>query len=1203
MNNKTLPPAVALVALSLLAQSAGLPVASLNRKTPVDFQDEILPMFRSNCLACHNQTKSKADVNLETPEKISESDIVVPGKPMESLLFQTSAHLEDPAMPPKENKTSAKSLNPNQLALLKLWIEQGAKGEIRSARKVEWQPLPAGVNPIYSTAVSPDGRYAATGRANQIFIYHIPSKSLVTRLTDSDLVKGGKYKEGVSHRDLVHSLAFNPAGDLLASGGYREVKLWRRLPIAATKSFPLGSDKGIHAVSPDGKWLAVAEGNIIQVYDVAKGNGLKQLSGLKGTATSVAFSPDGVRVAAGDEGGGLLVWNVIDGKSLTVVPPGSPKEGEKPPVVASIKINAVTFVTAGKQLAAAQENNLITIYNVTDKLVAAGELKGHTARVTALAPLRGVPTQLISGADDSTLRHWDINGLKMVRQIATGGAINAVAVSPDGKRFACVLKGKNARLFNAVDGKLIADLKGNRKLAEVSASKDRFAAYAKAEAAYYVANLKTKTDNHKKADDRLKKANEALKKAEGMPIAEKKKAFGEAESARKVGEEKYNKLKMDYDSILKTFEEQDKVAKEAEAVTKKAVDVAKTPTADFTNKDKVAKTRKTTADSAKKTLDKQTQTQLKPAEAKAVTAKTAVGAATTAKVTADKGLTEAKAASADMLKKFTAADNAAKVAEGNSKKAAGDPNKKPEEKQAAAKAATEKRNAANTAKSGLTQAQVKEKAAITAATAAANKLTQAQSTQKAAEAAVMAAKTRVSIAQKAFDTANKAAAEAAKTAEAAKPAADKARAAAEMATKVSIAMRKMAVETQKKRDELNKQQAAAKKTLDASVKKAATAEGEYKKLEEPRQQAANEAKLSKDALVKAEATKKEAEGQKLAADKQQTEADKTAKAAKEVLAKSDLPAHAVVFSTDSSRLVTGGADNLIHIWNAVDGKEVANAAGHKESVNALNITEGGRLISGAADKTISIWSLTSQWRLERTLGTGGGDSAISGRATALSFSYDGSRIGIGSGEPSRSGTVHVFNVVDGTLAKNLLDIHSDTVMGLQFNANGSQIATGGADKFAKITNLADGKVLHSFEGHTHHVLGVAWQYNGRVLASVGADNEIKVWNVLTGERAGKFGVGSKEVTSIQFIGYTDNAVVTAGDNRVRRVSIPMGNPKNIRDFSGAKDYVYSGSISADGNIVAAGGADSVLRVWNGASGAAIATFQAPSLKAEEKAEK
>ena len=1188
-----------LFASSLVTQSAGLPIASLARKTPVDFQNEVLPVLRANCLACHNQTKSKADVILETPRDIADADIVVPGKPMESLLFQSAAHLEDPLMPPKENKVSAKSLNPQQLALLKLWIEQGAKGEIRSARKIQWQPLPPGLNPIYSVSVSPDGQYAVAGRANQIFVYHVPEKSLVTRLTDPALLKGGQYKEGASHRDLVHSLAFNPTGDLLASGGYREVKLWRRAPIQAAKSLSLGTDKGIQAASADGKWLAVAEGPAIKIYDLTKGSLAKTLSGLKGAATSVTFHTEGTRVAAGAEDGGLLVWSVADGKSIAVAPPVIVKEGEKAPDVKPVKVNAVTFLSKGKQLAAAQENNLITIYNITDKLEMVGELKGHTAPVTALAALTSVPTQLISGAGDSTLRHWDVNGFKMVRQIAAGGVVRTVAASPDGKRFACVLIGKNARLFNAADGKLVAVLKGNRKATEASAGKDRFAAYAKAEVTYYTSNLKTKTDEHKKADDRVKKAAEALKKAEGMPIAEKKKTFDEAEAARKSGEEKYNKLKVDYEEILKIFEEQDKVAKEAEAATKKAVDAAKAPSTDFTNKEKTAKIKKTAAESAKKNFNNLSQTQLKPAEAKATAAKTAVTTATTAKGAADKVLNIAKAATAAALQKFNTADGLAKAAEENSKKIAGDSNKKPEEKQAAAKAATEKRNAANTAKTELTQAQAKEKTAATAAAAAANKVKQAQAAQKTAEAAVMAAKARVTAAQKNFDTANQAAATTAMAAAAAKPIADKAKAVADAASKESTEKRKVATESQKKRDELNKLQAAAKKTFDDAVKKVAAAEGEYKKLEEPRQQAANEAKLSKEALVKAEAAKKEAEGKKATADKQQGDADVSAKTSKEALVKSDVAFQSIVFSADSNKVLTGGADNLIHVWSATDGKETESIAGHKGAVNALTITAKGQLISGSADKTASIWSLASEWKLERTLGTGGLDSAIVDRATALSFSRDGKQIAIGSGEPSRSGTVHVFNVEDGKLAKNLLDVHSDTVMGLQFNADGTQIASGAADKFAKITNLEDGSVLHSFEGHTHHVLGVAWQYNGRILASVGADNEIKVWNVLTGERAGKAGVGSKEVTSINFVGYTDNAVVTAGDNRVRRVSIPMGNPKNVRDFSGSTDYVYSSSISSDGKVVVAGGADAVLRVWNGTNGAIISTFEAPKPETEK----
>ena len=1092
MIRKLIPYASAMFVVGTVAQAA-LPVASLNRKTPVDFQDEILPIFRANCLACHNQTKAKADVILETPQDIAEADLVVPGKPMESFLFLTATHAEDPAMPPKDNKAGAKDLSPQQLALIKLWIEQGAKGEIRAARKIEWQPLPPGLNPIYSVAVSPDGQYAAAGRANQIFVYHIPSKTLVTRLTDSALLKDGKYKDGVSHQDLVHSLAFSPTDDLLASGGYREVKLWRRLPVSAAKSLNLGSDKGIQTVSGDGKWLAVAEGNAIKVYDLAKGSATKTLAGLKTHATSVAFSADNTKIAAGAEDGGLLTWTMADGKATAVVPPAE-GEASKP-----VKVNAVAFLAEGKQLAAAQENNLIIVYNVTDKLEVAGEFKGHTGPVTSLAAVPTAPTQLVSGANDSTVRHWDANGFKMVRQIGAGGAVSAVAVSPDGTRIALVLTGKNARLFNAATGQLVADLKGNRQATDASAAKGRFAAYANAEFTYHTGNLKAKTDGHKKADDRAKKADEALKKAEAMPIAEKKKIFDDAEAARVADEKNYEKLKSDYEAILKTLEEHDTAAKTAEAATKTALDGAKATAIDAANKAKDATTKRTAADDAKKALD---------------AAKTAL----------KQGVDKFKAAGGD-----------------------------------AAKAAAQK--------------------------------------------AVDAAKAKVTSADQAFKRADTSAKTAEHASTTAKAAADKAKAAADTATKVSADKRKLASETQKKRDDLNKQQAVAKKKFDESVKKATAAETEYKKLEEPRQQAANELKLSKEALVRAEAAKKEAEGQKAAADKQKTDADAAAKTAKDGLAQVDKPVFAVAFSADSKRVLTGGEDQLIHIWNTADGKETEVVTGHKGTINALAVTAEGGLVSGSADKTAAIWNLASEWKLERTLGTGSHDSPIVDRAAALAFSNDGKQLAVGGGEPSRSGTVHVFTVADGKNTKNLLEVHSDTVMGLQFNADGTQIASGGADKFAKISNLADGKILHSFEGHTHHVLGVAWQYNGRILASVGADNEIKVWNVVTGERAGKVTVGSKEVTSIHFVGYTDNAVVTAGDNRVRRVRVPLGNPSNVRDFSGATDYVYSCSVSADGNVIVAGGADAVLRVWNGANGQSLVTFEAPQPESSEVATK
>src|SRR6185503_1860336 len=131
-----------------------------------------------------NQTKSKAGLILETPQTILKGGdtgpAVVPGKATESLLLKAAAH-QDPelVMPPKDNKVAASNLTPLQLGLLKLWIDEGAKGEVRAAGPIEWQPLPPGLNPIYAAALSPDGQFAACGRANQIFIYHVPTTQLV----------------------------------------------------------------------------------------------------------------------------------------------------------------------------------------------------------------------------------------------------------------------------------------------------------------------------------------------------------------------------------------------------------------------------------------------------------------------------------------------------------------------------------------------------------------------------------------------------------------------------------------------------------------------------------------------------------------------------------------------------------------------------------------------------------------------------------------------------------------------------------------------------------------------------------------------------------------------------------------------------------------------------------------------------------------
>ena len=70
---------IALLLLALLSVGLGshafaeetpLPVAVLNRTVTVDFNTEIKPFLSKNCFACHNETKAKAGLILETPAAI-----------------------------------------------------------------------------------------------------------------------------------------------------------------------------------------------------------------------------------------------------------------------------------------------------------------------------------------------------------------------------------------------------------------------------------------------------------------------------------------------------------------------------------------------------------------------------------------------------------------------------------------------------------------------------------------------------------------------------------------------------------------------------------------------------------------------------------------------------------------------------------------------------------------------------------------------------------------------------------------------------------------------------------------------------------------------------------------------------------------------------------------------------------------------------
>jgi WD40 repeat protein len=532
----------------------GLPVAPLQRETAVDFEKEILPFLKNNCLACHNTTKAKGGLNLETPQLIRKGGdtgpAVEPGKSDTSLMFKAATHLDpELIMPPKDNKANASDLKPEQLALLKLWIEQGAKGEVHASTPVNWLERPPPLDPILAVALTRDGQYAASGRGNEILVYHVPTSQQVAHLTDPKFSATTGLTHA-AHRDLVTSLAFNAEGTLLASAAYREVKLWRRPAPAQKPAIALEESARTAVLSPDHKWLAtVTASEQIVLHDMERGQKVHTLTGHSNHVLSVAFSADSRRLASSGADQTIRVWTVADGK-------------ESASIVAATNVLAMAWLGDGKQLACGDVNGWIQLWDVAEgELKPARDWEAHAGAVTALALLPGAK-QLVSGGRDGLVRKWELENAKALREFKLDSAVVALALRPDGKRVAASGTNRLTRLWNLEDGKLVADLRGDRYAEERVGETERTLTIAKGTADFHKKALETAETEAKKQTERVATATATNTFTEKV-FLEKEKALRESRDAKATAERELQELLARIKKVTEEYESADQAAKQA----------------------------------------------------------------------------------------------------------------------------------------------------------------------------------------------------------------------------------------------------------------------------------------------------------------------------------------------------------------------------------------------------------------------------------------------------------------------------------------------------------------------------------------------------------------------------------------------------------------------------------------------------------------